>query len=493
MNRQATMRTLVPSHGKVFWDSFFALAANLRSTIRIHHQNARTSLFRFERDDGNELTPTDIMNVFCQVRIFDHVLDGQIFEFNRVESLNEFIRFLKMKVLSLTLDFFMFPRQQFSGLASVRSFFLGTTTKTTLCCFQFALGFFDEARIFNSFTRRKRHCRFNPGIKTNRFTRRVQVFDGLIVGGENNVPTIHFTRDRTCFDSSLDRTRQANTNRTDTRKRQLVAFKFKAVLWICERVVPIFSFEAGKTRCFAIFASAKECLERFIDATKSFLKDLSVDIFYIGSKLFNRGQLSGLKTVVDRNMVHRPCIPTFLNGGVIKLTTDIQRSLAFGDKLFIRLQFVFERLHHHALYLVPMANQELSSLHHCAFSLNYHLVLVTKYRRKAITKEMLTRLNEIFDETLNKWDCKLLEFNGEEDHVHLLLQTTPVVQLSKLVNNLKTVSSRLIRRDFKMEVNRIYRKPVFWHRAYCIITAGGAPIAILRKYIEEQGTHDNDD
>lgn len=104
---------------------------------------------------------------------------------------------------------------------------------------------------------------------------------------------------------------------------------------------------------------------------------------------------------------------------------------------------------------------------------------------------MLIRLNEIFDETLNKWDCKLIEFNGEEDHVHLLLQTTPVVQLSKLVNNLKTVSSRLIRRDFKAEVNRIYRKPVFWHRAYCIITAGGAPIATLRKYIEEQGTHED--
>jgi REP-associated tyrosine transposase len=138
-----------------------------------------------------------------------------------------------------------------------------------------------------------------------------------------------------------------------------------------------------------------------------------------------------------------------------------------------------------------MTNQELSSLHHCVFSLNYHLVLVTKYRRKAITKEMLTRLNEIFDETLNKWDCKLIEFNGEEDHVHLLLQTPPVVQLSKLVNNLKTVSSGLIRRDFKVEVNRIYRKPVFWHRAYCIITAGGAPIAVLRKYIEEQGADED--
>jgi putative transposase len=134
-----------------------------------------------------------------------------------------------------------------------------------------------------------------------------------------------------------------------------------------------------------------------------------------------------------------------------------------------------------------MAKQQLQALHHCVFSLHYHLVIVTKYRRKVITKKMLERLNEIFSETLQMWDCQLIEFNGAPDHVHLLFEASPVVQLSKLINNLKTVSSRLIRRDFKAEVTRIYwRKPVFWHRSYCIITAGGAPIEMLRRYIEEQ-------
>ena len=102
---------------------------------------------------------------------------------------------------------------------------------------------------------------------------------------------------------------------------------------------------------------------------------------------------------------------------------------------------------------------------------------------------MLERLKQIFSETLQLWDCRLIEFKGEPDHVHLLLEATPVVQLSKLINNLKTVSSRLIRRDFKAEVTRCYwRKPVFWHRSYCIITAGGAPIEMLRRYIEEQAS-----
>jgi putative transposase len=112
---------------------------------------------------------------------------------------------------------------------------------------------------------------------------------------------------------------------------------------------------------------------------------------------------------------------------------------------------------------------------------------VTKHRRKAITKEMLERLRVIFRETLEKWRSELIEFNGEADHVHLLFQTNPTTQLSKLINNLKTVSSRLIRRDFRSHLSRIYRKPVFWHRSYCLISTGGATIEILRKYIEEQG------
>src|SRR5215470_16153108 len=83
--------------------------------------------------------------------------------------------------------------------------------------------------------------------------------------------------------------------------------------------------------------------------------------------------------------------------------------------------------------LVQMAKQQLQTLHHCVFSLQFHLVLVTKYRRKAITKEMLEGLQVIFWETLEKWRCELIEFNGEADHVHLLFQTNPTVQLSKLI------------------------------------------------------------
>ncbi len=90
-------------------------------------------------------------------------------------------------------------------------------------------------------------------------------------------------------------------------------------------------------------------------------------------------------------------------------------------------------------------------------------MLVTKYRKKAINKEILSRLEQIFRDTCFKWESSVIEFNGEEDHVHLLIDYNPKVQISKLVNNLKTVSSRLIRKEFAEHINKFYYKPVFGH------------------------------
>jgi len=130
--------------------------------------------------------------------------------------------------------------------------------------------------------------------------------------------------------------------------------------------------------------------------------------------------------------------------------------------------------------------QELKTLYHCVFNLQYHLVIVTKDRRKCITAPMLARLKELLAATTAKWGGELLECNGEADHVHLLLSLSPTVQLSTFVNNLKTVSSRLIRKEFGGELARWYRKPVFWSRSYCVISCGGAPLSVLRQYIEQQ-------
>ena len=137
-----------------------------------------------------------------------------------------------------------------------------------------------------------------------------------------------------------------------------------------------------------------------------------------------------------------------------------------------------------------MQTQELNKLYHCVYRLDYHLVMVTKYRRRCLTAEMRVRAREIFEATLTKWGCELLEANGESDHMHLLISTPPTISLSKLVNNLKTVSSRLLRKEFAKHLARVYRKPVLWHRAYFVVTCGGAPLSVMKQYIENQKDSD---
>ena len=97
---------------------------------------------------------------------------------------------------------------------------------------------------------------------------------------------------------------------------------------------------------------------------------------------------------------------------------------------------------------------------------------------------MLDRLEAICRSTAAKWECEVLEFNGEADHVHLLLALTPKVLPSAFVNNLKTVTSRLLRKEFADHLKRYYgSKPVFWSRSYCILTVGGAPLSVLKQYM----------
>jgi putative transposase len=128
----------------------------------------------------------------------------------------------------------------------------------------------------------------------------------------------------------------------------------------------------------------------------------------------------------------------------------------------------------------------MKSHYHCVYDMKSHLVLVTKHRKKCFTADMLARLEVIFREQCEKWDVELIEFDGEPDHVHLLIDLNPTLQPSKLVNSLKTVSSRLIRKEFAGHLEEFYWKPVLWSRAYCLVSCGGAPLETIRKYIENQ-------
>jgi len=120
------------------------------------------------------------------------------------------------------------------------------------------------------------------------------------------------------------------------------------------------------------------------------------------------------------------------------------------------------------------------------YSLSIHLVFVSKYRRKVIDAVMLARLKEIFADTCMKWDCELSEFNGEQDHCHLLVAINPKVLISSFANNLKTVSSRLIRKEFPDRCAQFYKKPVFWKIGYFVSSTGGANLETIKRYIQNQ-------
>ena len=130
---------------------------------------------------------------------------------------------------------------------------------------------------------------------------------------------------------------------------------------------------------------------------------------------------------------------------------------------------------------------KLKAHYHCVYSLKYHLVLVTKYRKKCFTPEILDFLKEIFKKLSEKWEIELLEFNGQADHIHLLIATHPNIKMSSLINNFKTVSSRLVRKKFSKHLSQFYWKPLLWTRAYCLISTGGATTGVIEKYIQSQG------
>lgn len=127
---------------------------------------------------------------------------------------------------------------------------------------------------------------------------------------------------------------------------------------------------------------------------------------------------------------------------------------------------------------------------HCVFLMHVHLVFVTKYRREVFTKEILDDLRNIFSSVCADFEAELVEFDGEDDHVHLLVNYPPKVAVSALVNSLKGVSSRMIRKKNYPSIRKKLWGGALWSPSYFAGSCGGAPIEIIRQYIEQQQTPD---
>jgi len=135
---------------------------------------------------------------------------------------------------------------------------------------------------------------------------------------------------------------------------------------------------------------------------------------------------------------------------------------------------------------MPKTN-ELRARRHCVFNMHVHLVFVAKYRRHVFTKQILLRMREIFNDVCADFEAVIVEFDGEKDHVHVLINYPPKVSISKLVNSLKVVSSRLLRKEFPGLANNFF-KGVLWSPSYFAASCGGAPISIIKQYIQQQQT-----
>ena len=124
----------------------------------------------------------------------------------------------------------------------------------------------------------------------------------------------------------------------------------------------------------------------------------------------------------------------------------------------------------------------------CVFLMHVHLVFVTRYRRPVFTKAILEHLKAILKDVCSDFEANLVEFDGEMDHVHLLVEYPPKVSISKLVNSLKGVSSRLLRKQNYPSIQKALWGKSLWSPSYFAGSCGGAPLTVIKQYIEQQAS-----
>ncbi|MCP3773620.1 IS200/IS605 family transposase [Paenibacillus sp. MZ04-78.2] len=128
----------------------------------------------------------------------------------------------------------------------------------------------------------------------------------------------------------------------------------------------------------------------------------------------------------------------------------------------------------------------LDNNNHSVFSLHYHLVLVVRYRKKVMDDTLSDYAKEMFVRLGENYNISLVEWNRDMDHVHILFKAHPNTELSKFINAYKSASSRLIKKEFPQVREKLW-KEYFWSRSFCLLTTDGAPLEMIKKYIENQG------
>lgn len=129
---------------------------------------------------------------------------------------------------------------------------------------------------------------------------------------------------------------------------------------------------------------------------------------------------------------------------------------------------------------------KLDTSNHSVFSITYHVIFCVKYRRQVIDDKISLRLKEIFLKIGINYQITLIEWEHNKDHVHMIIKATPKTELSKFINAYKSASSRLIKKEFP-DIKKHLWKEFFWSRSFLVLSVGGAPIEIVKQYIQNQG------
>ena len=129
---------------------------------------------------------------------------------------------------------------------------------------------------------------------------------------------------------------------------------------------------------------------------------------------------------------------------------------------------------------------ELDTNAHSVFSLHYHLILVTKYRKKVFDDEISNRARELFEAIVPNYKIEVLEWSYDQDYIHVLFKAQPKTELSKFINAYKSASSRVLKKEYPSMKKQLW-KEMFWSRSFCLLSSGGAPSEVIEQYIEEQG------
>lgn len=187
-------------------------------------------------------------------------------------------------------------------------------------------------------------------------------------------------------------------------------------------------------------------------------------------------------------LVVPPPIPALLKGEVVDQSHNTGELPEQGFLSGVRRKLVSEGAMDHgvSLSLGPRsAMVEYRTGRHVVYMLHVHLVFVTKYRRDVLSDLANRDLKRIFAKVCRDFEAELVECDGEDDHVHLLVHYPPKVALSKLVNSLKGVSSRLLR-EARPEITGRYHKGVLWSPSYFAASCGGAPLSVIAEYVKSQ-------